>query len=587
MKKLILGLTAMMAVCSAAALPKAFYVKKGDSFTKYNFGVAGNLDFADQGKTLNIFGYGESISLDDIDYISFTVPEVNSLTPSEQKQRLLDIGREAVGMIDLNKNAALVNMVSAFFESRYDDNDDCIYVAPAEFNVPIEYYDVHNEFRDVMKAAGLLVKGSPAATRTLKSKVVNLYKLEDYFGIYTANPKTENWEKTPADYLELRFTGVDGTQYAVRLNPSKEYTTWETVDFKGQFPVDIDITFSANSKEVAKCELNTVLSQDKSIDMKLQFIANGYVANNKMSVLNDEINDNITVTINGTRLCDVTTTVQGRNLVNYDEMYADIKEATHYHDEAGNCLGEQPEKLVAHFIRANTSADILGSLQLKGRLFNFSKLYDTLQDDSYFGEVSQGNQRIYCVGRIIGRNGDHFDVSHDDLGIIEKQIDFLNDFSDVGFYYDGKYSRQGFLSWDYIDEEDYTSYLDDPESEGYVIIDNCLVRVYRESSDYYDETIGEWRKKYGDWYYSADIVENDEYIGYERITVDAVDVIYPSTVTRHYYDVIPLLVFPDQTSFAFEDFFDEDSFKNLFDDCRDIADTYLTITGQESHDDNE
>jgi hypothetical protein len=40
-------------------------------------------------------------------------------------------------------------------------------------------------------------------------------------------------------------------------------------------------------------------------------------------------------------------------------------------------------------------------------------------------------------------------------------------------------------------------------------------------------------------------------------------------------------VFPDQTSYTFTDFFDENSFGNLIDDCDDIADTYLTITGQE------
>lgn len=588
MKKFLLGLTAMMAVGSAAALPKAFYVKQGDSFTKYNFGVAGALDFSNQGKMLNISGYGETINLDNIDYISFSVPEVSALTPSEQKQRLLDIGREAVGMVNLNDNAALVNMVSAFFESRYDENEDYIYMAPAEFSVDPEYYDVHNEFRAAMKAVSQLVKGSPAASRTFKSKVVNLYKLEDYFGVYTANPKTERWEKTPADYFELRFTGIDGIQYALRLDAGKEFSTWETADFKGRFPVDIDITFFANNKSIAKSSLKTVLEQDRSIEMQLRFNANGYVAENTMSVTNEGINDNITLTVNGTRLCDVSTTVKGRNLLIYDEMYADIKEASHYHDEDGNCMGDNPEKLVAHFTRANSNADILGSLQLKGKLFNFSKLYDTMKEDSYvYEEVIVGNKRIYCEGKIIGNNGDHIDVSHEDISILEKQISFLNDFSDAGFYYDGEKKLQGFISWEYAADDDYTSYYDEPEVDGFVIIDGYLVNVNRDWKEYYDEAAQEWRREYGGWYYYAGIYENDEYIRSEEVSVDAADVIHPSTVTRHYYDITPLLVFPDQTSFAFEDFFDEDSFNTLFDDCRDIADTYLTITGQGRADDDE
>lgn len=49
----------------------------------------------------------------------------------------------------------------------------------------------------------------------------------------------------------------------------------------------------------------------------------------------------------------------------------------------------------------------------------------------------------------------------------------------------------------------------------------------------------------------------------------------------------PLLIFPDQTSFRFEDFFDEDSFSKLIDDYNEIIDTYLSITGQERDDDDD
>ena len=42
-----------------------------------------------------------------------------------------------------------------------------------------------------------------------------------------------------------------------------------------------------------------------------------------------------------------------------------------------------------------------------------------------------------------------------------------------------------------------------------------------------------------------------------------------------------MLTFPDLTSFAFEDFFDETSFKTLINDYEDIISTYDTIVGRD------
>ena len=67
MKKTLLTLLAAMSVMGASALPKAVYVKQGDTYTKYNFGVAGDLQFSNGGKTLTITGYSEVIDLDNID----------------------------------------------------------------------------------------------------------------------------------------------------------------------------------------------------------------------------------------------------------------------------------------------------------------------------------------------------------------------------------------------------------------------------------------------------------------------------------------------------------------------------------------
>ena len=103
---------AAVALCAApaAALPKAFYVKQGDKITKYNFGVAENLVFSDNGHTLSVRGYGQSVNLDEIDYISFTAPLAEALTPSEQKERMVKIGTKAYSAFDINDQADVLRM---------------------------------------------------------------------------------------------------------------------------------------------------------------------------------------------------------------------------------------------------------------------------------------------------------------------------------------------------------------------------------------------------------------------------------------------------------------------------------------------
>ena len=48
-----------------------------------------------------------------------------------------------------------------------------------------------------------------------------------------------------------------------------------------------------------------------------------------------------------------------------------------------------------------------------------------------------------------------------------------------------------------------------------------------------------------------------------------------------YLELQPLLVFPDMTSFAIEDYFTATSFETLVNDYNAIIDTYYTISGNE------
>lgn len=581
MKKLLLTIaTAALCAGSAFALPKAFYVKQGEKVTRYNFGVAENLVFSNNGHTLSVKGYGESINLDEIDYISFSAPLTGAMTPSAQKERLVSIGTEAYNAFDINDQADILNMCHDFFDSDWDDNYyDYAYKAPVKYDVPLEYYNIHGEFDDVVEAAKSVAKGDPSAIRVMKAAVVNLYKMEDYFGIYTADKATATWVKSPADHFEMRFGGRKVAQYSVKLTAGKEYTTWTSRDFDGRFPREIDITIAKGDKVLATAHLSTTLVDRTSIDMKLDFDAAGYKVCNVLNVVDDVITDNVKVNIKGREYVTADTKVHGRNFVKYEEIFDAIKAANGYYDEVNDIwVDGDGEDLCAMFARAQSTVDILGKLQVRGIAYNASKIYSALNvNDCPYGSFVKDGVKYYANGRIVSRKGSTIHTNYYDLDVLGNMVNVLNDHTDAGFYYDGNDRLQGYMGWDYIDEPDemYFSYTDDAR-RAYTEVDGYLVSVYR--NEIWDDVNHCYYL--GPWYYDGYSIDGEDYSAH-IVTVPDNKVIFPETVIAHEYLVAPVLWFPDGTSFSMGDFFDENSFSKLIDDYNEIINTYLSITGQE------
>lgn len=576
MKKLMTCMAAV-ALCAApaAALPKAFYVKQGDKITKYNFGVAENLVFSDNGHTLSVRGYGQSVNLDEIDYISFTAPLAEALTPSEQKERMVKIGTEAYSAFDINDQADVLRMWHDFFDSDYDYTQYVYtYIAPVKYHVPAEYYQVHKQAGIMAEAMQSMVKGSPAAARIMKAAAVDLYKIEDYYGIYTADKATESWKKTESDHFEMRFAGRDGSQYCVKLVAGEEYTTWTTSDFDGRFPREIDITLSKGDATLATARLNTVLVNGTSIDMTLDFDASDYKVKNTLKVVDSNMTDNVKVTIKGREYVTAKSVVTGKNFVNYQEIFDAVKAAGGYYDENDSWVDEDGSALCAMFNRAECEIDVMGNLQLRGIAHNGSKLYADLSADAspYYSFVKDGLE-IFSYGKILSQTGNTLHTTYEDLEVMGAQVNLLNNYTDVGFYYDGDGKLQGYLGWDYVEKiEDNYQYYDEPLTRGFCRMGEYLVSVSRFlkwDSDLQTEVLSPWT------YYGHNI-ETGESV---EMVVDDSDVITPELIT-HYYSIAPVLWFPDGTSFVMEDFFDEGSFAKLIDDYNDIINTYLSITGQ-------
>lgn len=574
MKKTFLTILAAMSVIGVSALPKAVYVKQGDTYTKYNFGVAGDLRFSNEGKTLTITGYSETIDLDKIDYITFTAPVQQSLTPSEHKKKLITIGEEINKRIDLYNVQDALRMQECFTRSN-ESNDWYPY---SEYKVPQEYWDVFNEFGDnAMRAAA----GNVGAIAKVRAGATNIYKFQDYTGIYNANSKNYTWERiATADYFEMRFRADDGDNYVVRLTPSKDFTSYVTPDYRGQLPKNIDILLAKGNTTIATGWLKSELKQDESISFETEITCGKYTAHETMRILNNAITSDISVTVAGEKFATATRKVDGKNLLVYDEIYEAIHEASHWHDENGNCMGEDCTTLSSHFIRANATADVLGLLQAKVKAFNFNKVYTHFKDknDYPYGKINLGDGRyIDARGRILKANSDNSILTttgYDSEYYNEFEM-YLNNYADASFYYDNKPALQGYLTFDAMEDSwEYTPWYDtDSPRSGYTIIDGYLVYVNR------DQNWSENGYIYGPWHYTIYDENNWDNIEYVEVAEDKV--IFPKVLNIVDYTISPVLTFPDLTSFALEDFFDESSFKTLINDYEDIISTYDTIVDRD------
>lgn len=574
MKRTALTILAAAAVMAASAYPKALYVKQGDTYTKYNFGVAGNLHFTDGGKKLTITGYAEAIDLDAIDYITFTAPVQQSLTPSEQKAKMIAIGDEINKRVDLYNVQDALRMEECFTRSN-ESNDWTPY---CEYSVPQEYWDVHHEFgANAMRAAA----GDIAALAKVRAGAANIYKFEDYTGIYNANTQTRTWERiATADYFEMRFRADDGDNYTVRLTPSADFTSYVTPDYRGQLPRTIDILLAKGNTTIATGSLRTELKQDQSITIDTEITCGKYSAHEVMQVVNDGITSDLTVTVAGEKFATASRQVRGHNLLVYDEMYDAFHDASHWHDENGDCQGEDYDALTAHFGRADASVDVLGLLQARCKGFGFNKIYGHFKDlDDYPYEciLLKDGRYMYASGKILQANNDNSIITTTgyDIEYFNDMEKYLNNYADATFYYDNKPALQGYLTFEVMEDSYDNTPWYDPEyqSYGYTMVDGYLVSVHRDS---------EWSENgmvYGPWYYT--IYDDNNWENNEDVIVADNAVIFPTVINEVDYTVSPVLTFPDLTSFAFEDFFDETSFKTLVNDYEDIISTYDTIVGRD------
>lgn len=518
MKRYILILFMLSAVlCSWAALPKALYIKKGDNYVKYNFGVAENLNFLDGGSRLAVTGYDEVVDLNKIDFISFSpIADNMSLTPDAQKQRLVEIGDKFNNKVSIHDDEELVKVIDHFIKyySEYEFND--------------EYFNLHYTpaLKKFMKSIGEIAHGSVSGIRRGRNSVPDLWQASDFYGVFAASSRYEEWIKVQdADYLEFRFSTYDGQTCKAVLKTSDDYTDWTEVDFIGRVPHTITATLTKGSKTMCTVTLKNEIDNDaKACRMDVTVEAGLYTVKNPLTITNSAIYDNVTVSRNGEQLVKADAKVYGHDLTNYDSWKDAIENSTvddeYYDPYYGEWIyleNTRNDSIVSRFYAATATVDLMGDLQVKSRVSSVKKIFDELKQDPWYDYDNPYDMGVWDY------NKNTFTLEVSDKNIVDRQVMYLNNYCDAAFYYDGKPQPQGFI--------------------GFVT----------------DEDIYDW--------YSSGYWNGDRWVDYDFLYIEKD------------YIPMPYLYFPDGTSFAIEDFFNEDDFRLLIYDYDEIIASYDRLTG--------
>ena len=575
-----MALAAAFITSSAVAeLPKAFYVKSGNSYSKYNFGVAGTLQFKDQGNKLVIPGYGETVDMTKVDAITFNAPVSQALTPAQQKQRLIDIAEEVNSKINLHDNAELIRMVDRFAycccmsipeewedmlgfdDPGYDENDPHYVMAYA------------SKLRNTLKAMSAVVKGDVSKIRKVKEESLLIFRIEDFNGIYrivTDDDEDISWDRDDypclkwkkigdADNFQLRFSATDGGTYTAIVDHSPEFTSWTEDETQARLPKQISISLKKDETLLASSVINSEVRQaEYAIDVDLTFKANKLDLFNSLRVTNDRVTDDVTVDINGERISTASAVVNGRHLID-GGLAGDLDKMDGYYDEDSWIEGN-PEALFSHFTNAVAKADMLGKLQVYGRAGNVERWHEMLDFDD---EVQSWNP--FDDGYDADKNA-FFNIEGRDAA--DRTALFFNNYSDIYFCYDGNSELQGYISFDvegdsYENMRDYRFY--------WVRLEGEPDEILGEDGDLYGTVVIDGETRYCRFFPEFDVW------GYEYFE----DLEVPAVEYNTSFDAVPYLTFSDGTRYLFDDeeFFNEESFGLLVDDLNVILDTYYHIVG--------
>lgn len=233
------------------------------------------------------------------------------LTPDENKQKLDEIGQSLVSKINPKDHETLIK-VADYFSSIVGD----VEMVEPDMNYP----------SSVMKnISRICAKSDLGRMVEFASISSDIYKLSDYYGIYTYNTLTEEWEETAStSTLEYRFK-YDNKDAVIKVSASGKE---ENVDLENgnqvSIPAKVEAVVTLATTELCKLTVNSELSTAQhTAKITASLSANGYVFETVADVSGSKAIANFTMKKNNEVLISAKAEVAGKNMTNPSESDLD------------------------------------------------------------------------------------------------------------------------------------------------------------------------------------------------------------------------------------------------------------------------
>lgn len=294
-----------------------------------------------------------------------------ALTPTEQKQKLENIGTEFIGKVNADDQKQLIGVLD-YFQSEYGDYE-------LGYTTDDEGGSGNNHPADVQRLAEKItraVNGDMRALAMLGDPDSEIYQLSDHYATYTADKTYKLWIHSPGgDRIEFNFKNAANQTCLFTLTESGTKTSIPLDDRKTVVvPEKLTLKILENGIQLALVELHpfysmTSSSQTVSVRSILETYGNNvkYRWETQTSVNNSEASVSYTLAKQSETLSSSSMYVHGSNLI--DRLMGSNNSEKGIEESLG---------------KAELSADILGKLQLKGGCSNVASLLqiDEEMDDS-------------------------------------------------------------------------------------------------------------------------------------------------------------------------------------------------------------
>lgn len=336
--------------------------------------------------------------------------EGTELTPDQNKQKLESIGLETIGKINAADHAELLKTMDAFSECV--DRGDLELERREEFDIVAELL---GNIRSVCAKSNL------GGMVNFTSTNYDLYKLAEYYGIYTYDAQNEEWIFATNDNdtkLEFNFS-ANGESAVIKVAASGNESMVEIDDDNAvMVPENVEAIISKGGKELCKLSVALKVSDAaKTANITAQLSANGYVFLVKTNASKTAATADFTLDKNNETLISATADLAGVNMTDKDAI----------EDAADN------DNIQDLFKSANVTVNIINEATVKASCSNFTNLINLLNDLDDRYSWKQQYAKEYN----------------------EKVAEAYNKYIDAKLYYTSDAVIANFKMQVYYDEDDY------------------------------------------------------------------------------------------------------------------------------------